>query len=451
MTYFCNYHCNRNLFPLTHSLYLFPFVFHAFFCFLQGPPCLLDIQKDFPRPNEFQPLYLIPNTNQYWLPNDEGQLEIPRGAEIELQCMKSFANSTEQSKSNGNSNASGNIFKVAKNTRTIRPRCLQDKNFLWHGEKYEFRQFVCMQSARYMVEQLNEKCPDMTDGEASISELYRVGYNVSGGPGGGRFVETMRICHDNTRLRTMYVQHKLLPASVHFQKSVKRLNFSKAGYFKEFNMQHLYSHYNQQQQASVVLQGQHGHLFDNNTLFLARGHLAAKADFIYATQQRATFTFFNVAPQWQAFNGGQWAALEDEVRKFVAKSKLQVDCYTGTWGIMQLPHNSSETQNHEYFLVRDDNNNGLLPVPKLYYRIVVDTQSGRGIALVGVNNPHASLKEIIASYVICQDIREQVGWLRWMRNKNLKKGYLYACQVAEFVKAVGHLPRHLLNVTDILE
>uniref|UniRef100_A0A1I8PGW0 DNA/RNA non-specific endonuclease/pyrophosphatase/phosphodiesterase domain-containing protein n=1 Tax=Stomoxys calcitrans TaxID=35570 RepID=A0A1I8PGW0_STOCA len=420
----------------------------------EGPAaCLLDVQKDFPRPNELQPLYLVPDTNQYWMPNEKGQLQIPHGASIELHCTKSFANGTTAKP------------KATANTRTIRPRCLLDKNFLWQGEKYEFRQFICEKSTRYTIEQLHEKCPPSVeatkDGLDSKAEMYRVGYNISR----NRFVETMRICHDNDHLRTLYVQHVLLPASIHFQRFVKRLNFSKAGYFKDFNMHYLYSHHNQQQQASLAMEaslqggGQHVSmpmLFDNNTLFLARGHLAAKADYIYASQQRSTFNFFNVAPQWQAFNGGQWATLEDEVRKYVARSKLMVDCYTGTWGIMQLSSSSKsptsgQTPQSDFYLARDANNNGLLPVPMLYYRIMVDQRHpGHGIALVGVNNPHANFNEIISECVICDDVHEQVAWLRWMTNKNLKKGYLYACQVADFVKAIGHLPRHLLNVTELL-
>lgn len=47
-----------------------------------------------------------------------------------------------------------------------------------------------------------------------------------------------------------------------------------------------------------------------STQFLARGHLAAKTDFIYATGQRASFYFINAAPQWQPFNAGNWNRLE---------------------------------------------------------------------------------------------------------------------------------------------
>lgn len=44
--------------------------------------------------------------------------------------------------------------------------------------------------------------------------------------------------------------------------------------------------------------------------FLARGHLAAKTDFVFATGQRASFYFINAAPQWQPFNAGNWNTLE---------------------------------------------------------------------------------------------------------------------------------------------
>lgn len=51
--------------------------------------------------------------------------------------------------------------------------------------------------------------------------------------------------------------------------------------------------------------------------FLARGHLAAKTDFIFATGQRLTFYFVNAAPQWQPFNAGNWNWLEQVYLKIL--------------------------------------------------------------------------------------------------------------------------------------
>jgi len=184
-------------------------------------------------------------------------------------------------------------------------------------------------------------------------------------------------------------------------------------------------------------------------LFLARGHLAAKADLIYASQQRSSFNYVNVAPQWQSFNGGQWAVLEDSTRRYVASSGISSSVYTGTYGEMKVAGSKS------LHLTTDANNNGLVVVPQLFYRVLIDNgKPTRGIALLGVNNPHATLAQIHESYIICDPVEEQVGWLGWLHKSNakgnLKKGYLYACSVADLARVVEQLPRPLLQVEELL-
>ncbi|XP_037898512.1 uncharacterized protein LOC119643242, partial [Glossina fuscipes] len=215
---------------------------------VQGPPCLLDIQKDFPDVNEPQPLYLVPGTTQFWLPNERGLLSIPRGATIELHCSKGFSNATKQyNESNG--------LKMLQNSRTICLRCLQDKIFLWQGEKHELRQFVCTEHIRYKVERTNEPCgmmpaTGMTNAAMSSSAReYRVGFSATLK---GRFLETMRICYDEALLRTYYVQHTLSPAILHMQKFVKRLSFSKAGYFDDLDINYFYKRKNQHERVALL-------------------------------------------------------------------------------------------------------------------------------------------------------------------------------------------------------
>lgn len=74
----------------------------------------MDVQKDLPRPDQVQPLYLRPGTDLYWLPNAQGQLEIPRGASIELHCSHSFAS-------------------LDTDLRSLRVQCVQDTSFAWTG------------------------------------------------------------------------------------------------------------------------------------------------------------------------------------------------------------------------------------------------------------------------------------------------------------------------------
>nr|XP_016997001.2 uncharacterized protein LOC108057311 [Drosophila takahashii] len=396
--------------------------------FERGAPCRVDVQKDLPRPDQAQPLYLRPGTDLYWLPNADGHLEIPRGASIELHCSsQSFA------PLNGES--------LDAELRSLRVKCVQDNTFEWQGAKIKLRDLVCSHSIPYTVERLDRRCADGdVTSSPSTSFLYRVGYDT----GDGRFVATMELCHDPNHLRTHYARHQLTPASVHFQKNVKRLKFSPAGHFAGFDMARIYSHKSQEKLMAPL-----GLIDVKSGLFLARGHLAAKADLIYASQQRSSFNYMNVAPQWQSFNGGQWAVLEDHTRRYVASSGISASVYTGTYGEMKLAGSKS------LHLTTDANNNGVLAVPQLFYRVLIDDgHPTRGIALLGVNNPHATLAQIHESYIICDPVEEQVEWLGWMHKSNakgnLKKGYLYACSVADLARAVGELPRPLLQVDELL-
>ncbi|SPP88835.1 uncharacterized protein LOC117590477 isoform X2 [Drosophila guanche] len=393
----------------------------------RASPCKVDVQKDLPQPNQVQPLYLRPNTTQYWLPNAEGQLEIPRGSAIELYC--------------GYDTMAG----MSTGLESMEVKCLHDTHFEWDGSKLEFRKFVCSQSINYTVEKMESRCRGIR--ALDQSHLYRVGYDV----GDGRFVQTMELCHDPHTLRTHYAFHQMSPASVHYQMKVKRSKFRPAGHFQGYDMEKIYSFSHQQS----LLGGSPGELMNQKTgMFLARGHLVAKADLIYASQQRSSFNYMNAAPQWQIFNGGLWANLEDATRKFVANSGITVNVYTGTYGQMPLPQNPSVGLH----LATDANNRNVMAVPSLFYRVLIDkAQPRRGIALVGVNNPHATLAQIHDSYVICDRIEEQVPWLRWLSKgneksklSNLKKGYLYACPVSDLARVVKELPSNLLEVHELL-
>ncbi len=46
--------------------------------------------------------------------------------------------------------------------------------------------------------------------------------------------------------------------------------------------------------------------------YMARGHLAPDADFVYESFQDATYYYFNAAPQWQSINNGNWKASLDK-------------------------------------------------------------------------------------------------------------------------------------------
>lgn len=173
--------------------------------------------------------------------------------------------------------------------------------------------------------------------------------------------------------------------------------------------------------------------------YLARGHMAAKVDFIFGSQQRATFWLMNVAPQWQSFNAGNWERVESSTRKMASQRNTHFDVYTGTYGVMTLPDINGQHQ--EIYLYFDENNNGQIPVPKIYYRVLYEKSTKRGIVLIGVNNIHITAEEAEEqNYIICEDVSDKINWINWERNDQIL-GYSYACEVEEFTKVVEHFPK----------
>ncbi|GFG38327.1 hypothetical protein Cfor_01738 [Coptotermes formosanus] len=178
------------------------------------------------------------------------------------------------------------------------------------------------------------------------------------------------------------------------------------------------------------------YIAETSEFYLIRGHLAAKADFVYGSQHRATFHFVNVAPQWQTFNGGNWKALETSVRTYADKNKLDLDVYTGTYGILTFPDvNGVET---ELYLYVDNNNNKAIPVPKLFWKVVYEPKSENGVVFVGTNNPY--LPDPQGDYLICNDVCSKISWLQWDQ-KDTEKGYSYCCDVDDFRSTVKTLPQ----------
>ncbi|XP_061396212.1 uncharacterized protein LOC133331845 [Musca vetustissima] len=316
-------------------------------------------------------------------------------------------------------------FKV-KATKLITATCVGGTTFKVDGTSYAFSELVCKSWPGFVAKKKGSSC--------NGGILVGVGFEVSS----SRFAEQMEICYNEQEEVTRYVRHKLGPGSNYYQTGVDRITFQTAGFFNGKNVDKLYTQSTQIETINSELGGDAQKYFDTSkNIFLARGHMGAKADFMYGTQQRATFLFINAAPQWQVFNAGNWARVEDGVRAWVSKNSKNVDCYTGVYGVTTLP-NKHGVQTPLY-LAYDSNHNGLIPVPKLYFRVVIEPSTRKGIVFVGVNNPHLSLEEIKRDYIICNDVSDKVNYISWKKT-DITAGYSYACEVADFMRTVKHLP-----------
>lgn len=137
-------------------------------------------------------------------------------------------------------------------------------------------------------------------------------------------------------------------------------------------------------------------------------------------------------------------AVEDGTRKLAAERNITLDVYTGTYGTLSLDDAAGNPREIHLYVNGADRK---LPVPKLYYRVLINKSDSSGIALIGVNNPHLTLDEIKKSYVICSDVSDGISYINWQKS-DISRGYSYACDVNEFVKAVPHFSE--MNVRNLL-
>lgn len=168
--------------------------------------------------------------------------------------------------------------------------------------------------------------------------------------------------------------------------------------------------------------------FINSNSYLARGHLTPAGDGIFRSWQFATFFYINVAPQWQVVNAGNWVRVENAARSKASKSQADLIIFTGTEGILTLPH----LDGREISISLDGPGN--IEVPKWFWKIIKNPLTNSGIALVTLNNPFATSADSL-----CSDICSSYGWDN-VNYADYSKGFTYCCSVESLMTAVPGIP-----------
>uniref|UniRef100_A0A182FVL6 DNA/RNA non-specific endonuclease domain-containing protein n=1 Tax=Anopheles albimanus TaxID=7167 RepID=A0A182FVL6_ANOAL len=369
--------------------------------------CSIRMTGDLPRP---QPLILRPGTDQFRYPaTDNGLLQLNAGETLELACQQGFA-----------------LF-PGKSTITV--SCVLNDQFNYDSQMFPFRDFACTENWLSTARRTAQRC-------FNGATIVQIGFQV-----GSRFPRFLEVCHDEVTLDNHYVVHEFTPANAGFQQGVPRPGWYQGDFYTGININGLYTVntqratvatiLNSQARADAIVQG------TENGVFMARGHIAARADFIYGTQQNGTFWFLNAAPQWQTFNEGNWERIESSAKRFVASRNINVRVYGGTYGVQTQADGNGD--HRQIFLDFNANGRTRVRAPKVYYKILHNEAQNSGIVLIGVNNIHISLEEIRRDYIFCTDVSSRIGWINWER-ENLLLGYSYACEVNEFNRVTGHLP-----------
>ena len=374
--------------------------------------CSISINNDLPEP---QPLLLIPGGSKdvhgFYLPKDaDGNVTLAAGQIVLLACPGNF---------NGFSNTNIGL-------RTALATCDSGTTFSIDSVSYNFWDFNCTFNPVHTARYSNSTCYDGT------KRAIEVGFEV-----GTHFYKLIDICFDDGLYTTLYVKATIVSGIAGSEKGKEFENYIGKDFFPEIPLEKLYDTKEQQKIIHNLLNlTQPGNQYINTTHFLSRGHHSAKADYVYSSQQRATYNYVNISPQWQPFNGANWGQIESSVRKYAENNTLDLVVYTGTHGVATLPNvHGIET---ELYLYEDSNNKKSIPVPKLFWKAVYDPKSQAGVVFVGINNPYVSDPK--GDYLICIDVCSKMSWVNWDQ-KNITRGYSYCCEVDDFRSTVKTLPQ----------
>ena len=86
-----------------------------------------------------------------------------------------------------------------------------------------------------------------------------------------------------------------------------------------------------------------------------------------------------------------------------------------------------------------------LPVPKFYWKVIVDEAKDAGVAIIGVNNPHIS-EDDIEDYRICDPISDHPIMEGISEPDSILKGVIYACEVGDAADVIDEIPSELANL-----
>ncbi|XP_015605998.1 uncharacterized protein LOC107272885 [Cephus cinctus] len=377
--------------------------------------CTININSDLLDP---QPLLLVANATEpiFVDPVDTwGTLEFAVGESVRLVCP-------------GSSNYLVNVG--PKKVSDANAVCVGGKIFSIGSTRYQFSSLVCQSLAWHECRRTGKRC-------LGTYTQVEIGFNVGNG-----FFRVIEVCRDDDTYTTLYTKSNLTKGIGGYQRGYPRPNWLSGSFYSRYNMNAQYRRATQIATVSTVVNSTilgASYVHTNTDYYFSRGHMVAKADFVYGSAMRATFWYVNSAPQWQTFNGGNWNSLESDVRSFASSRQLDLTIYTGVHGISSLADINGVEQ-PMYFYARG-NARGL-PVPKFYWKVIYDPISKKASAFVGVNDPHVS--KLTDDYFICTDISSKFNWLTWVAD-SIELGISYACTYDDLRAAIPTVPKIKVN------
>ncbi|XP_061500725.1 uncharacterized protein LOC1275759 isoform X1 [Anopheles gambiae] len=279
-----------------------------------------------------------------------------------------------------------------------------------------FNEISCSSAVSGAIKPSNVSCGN------KAGRLYNIGFEVEG----TEFINYFQVCYDLTKSSALYSQHQILGKVIsQAQINNNRPSFKLGGLKSTVRLASVYTQRHQLEHFSTILgSAEHASKFIDSTSYLAKGHLTPDGDAVLDSWAGATYFFINAVPEWQVVNGGNWLRVENAARKVAIQLNDTVDVYSGVYDVLQLPNKKG---NLVSLSLGDD---GVVPVPKWLWKVVVHRPSNKGIVLITLNNPFATSAE-----TLCEDICSRYGWNQ-KEFQDLRKGFTYCCSVSEAQKSI---------------
>uniref|UniRef100_A0A182MPX5 DNA/RNA non-specific endonuclease/pyrophosphatase/phosphodiesterase domain-containing protein n=1 Tax=Anopheles culicifacies TaxID=139723 RepID=A0A182MPX5_9DIPT len=317
----------------------------------------------------------------------------------------------------------------AKNTLTntgsdlVNISCIENLEFSIAGssKRTALSDISCSSAVSGAIKPLDKPCAN------GLGQLYDIGFNIKG----SSFVKYFQVCYNTAKSSALYSEHQILGHVIsHAQINNNRPAFKLGGMTSTVRLASVYTQRHQQERFATLLgSSEQANKYINSTSYLAKGHLTPDGDAVLDTWAGATYFFINAAPEWQVVNGGNWLRVENAARKVAAQLNDTVHVYSGVYDILQLAGKNGRPVS---LSLGDD---GSVEVPKWLWKVIVHQPTGRGIALISLNNPFADRVE-----ALCEDICSQYGWHQ-KEFQDLRKGYTYCCSVTKAQKAISLIPK----------
>ncbi|XP_059478930.1 uncharacterized protein LOC132198744 isoform X2 [Neocloeon triangulifer] len=254
--------------------------------YISGGSCEINVKKDLPRN---QPLFLSV-AGRFVLPDAQGVLHLQPGQFVSLSCPgKDNTLAKLGAKEAVVSCGGGNEMNVSPDKR-LPIKDLDCASLVQHSARKNDK----------------EKCE--VPGNYQVID---VGFELAN----GTLIPVLKTCFDAVNKDAIYARFKMSPSIGGAQIGEQRPLFVEGPFYPDISVNSKYVKEGQRATLAQLLGSQElaNKYIGAGDYYLARGHLAARADFVFSSHQRATFWYVNVAPQWQTFNGGNWNTLEDNI------------------------------------------------------------------------------------------------------------------------------------------